>query len=83
MTEKIKAIVHTKPNCPNCERTKHEMDVLGIKYEVRPLTPESITRFKAMGLRAAPVVESTEVIQGQSGKVIWGGYDHMLIESLV
>lgn len=67
-------IVYSKPNCPQCDMTKKELDRLGIKYKVVDLTQdhEALTRLKDLGYRQAPVVEA--------GNYVWSGYKPKLIQ---
>jgi glutaredoxin-like protein NrdH len=69
--------VYSKPNCPQCELTKRDMDILGIEYESVDITQhqEQLQRLTALGYRSAPVVETDHGI--------WSGYDQDKIKSLV
>lgn len=74
MTSEKTVTVYTKLNCPNCELTKQALQILGIEFRTQLLTSEDIQRFKALGLRAAPVVEGRGML--------WGGYDRAKIAAL-
>lgn len=52
--------VWQKPSCVQCDQTKKEFDKRGIIYETRKLTPRAIDRFIALGLMAAPIVETDD-----------------------
>lgn len=58
----MKITVWEKPNCVQCMQTKREFDKLGIQYSVRRLdrSPKAIEKFLAMGLMAAPIVETDD-----------------------
>lgn len=69
--------VYSKPNCPQCELTKRDMDILGIDYQTIDITQhqDQLERLAGMGYRSAPVVETEHAI--------WSGYDQDKIKSLV
>lgn len=69
-------IVHSKPNCVQCDRTKLLMDREGITYEEREITPELAEEFKRQGLMSAPIVKTAE------GEV-WAGLNPDRIKALV
>lgn len=73
----MEVIVYSKPNCPQCDLTKRDMDILGIAYETVDLTQrhDQLERLIGLGHRSAPVVET--------GREIWSGYDQEKIKSLV
>ena len=52
----------TKPNCSQCEATKRQFDKRGIIYQVKRLdkSAKAVERFIAMGLTAAPIVETDD-----------------------
>lgn len=52
--------VWVKPNCAQCEQTKRQFDKRGINYQVKRLdkSPKAVERFLALGLLAAPIVET-------------------------
>lgn len=58
----MKITVWEKPNCVQCMQTKREFDKLGIQYSVRRLdrSPKAVEKFLAMGLMAAPIVETDD-----------------------
>lgn len=58
--EVVKITVWTKPACVQCDQTKKEFDKRGIIYQTRKLTPRAIDRFIALGLMAAPIVETDD-----------------------
>ncbi|MFA7438633.1 glutaredoxin family protein [Castellaniella sp.] len=70
-------IVYSKPDCPQCELTKRDMDILGIEYQTVDITREQagVERLAQLGYRSAPVVEA--------GQDIWSGYDQDKIKGLV
>lgn len=69
--------IYAKPNCPQCELTKRDMDILGLEYRTIDLTQvDSLAaQFAARGFRSAPIVET------DSG--MWSGYDQDKIKALV
>ena len=69
--------VYSKPNCPQCEYTKRDMDILGIRYQTVDLTNDKsqLQRLLQAGYRSAPIVE-TEL-------GAWSGYNQEKIRSLV
>lgn len=76
-TTEMKVTLYTKPNCPQCDLTKRDMDILGIEYETVDLTrhQDQIDRLIGMGHRSAPVIEAEGVT--------WSGYDQDKIKSLI
>lgn len=70
-------IVYSKPDCPQCELTKRDMDILGIDYELIDITQhqDQLARLTSLGFRSAPVVET--------GLETWSGYDRDKIKGLV
>ncbi len=70
-------IVYSKPNCPQCDLTKRDMDILGIEYQTIDISQQhdQLERLTSMGFRSAPVVE-TEVES-------WSGYNQEKIKNLV
>lgn len=70
-------IVYSKPNCPQCEHTKRDMDTLGIAYQAIDLSNDKsqLQRLVQAGYRTAPIVET------QLGA--WSGYDREKIRSLL
>jgi glutaredoxin-like protein NrdH len=69
--------VYSKPNCPQCDLTKRDMDILGIEYEIVDLTQrqDQLERLIGLGHRSAPVVETA--------RETWSGYDQEKIKDLV
>lgn len=69
--------VYSKPNCPQCELTKRDMDILGIEYQTIDITHEAaaLERLTRLGFRSAPVVETEQET--------WSGYDQEKIKGLV
>ena len=69
--------VYSKPDCPQCDLTKRDMDILGIEYETVDITQEqtALERLASLGYRSAPVV--------QTDHETWAGYDQEKIKSLV
>jgi glutaredoxin-like protein NrdH len=51
-----------KPACVQCDQTKREFDKRGIIYRTKRLdkSPKAVERFIAMGLTAAPIVETDD-----------------------
>jgi glutaredoxin-like protein NrdH len=49
-----------KPACSMCDATKRQFDKRGIIYRTKRLdkSPKAVERFLAMGLTAAPIVET-------------------------
>ncbi len=69
--------VYSKPNCPQCDLTKRDMDILGIEYETVDLTQrqDQLERLIELGHRSAPVVETE--------RETWSGYNQEKIKGLV
>ncbi|MGB7482866.1 MAG: glutaredoxin family protein [Castellaniella sp.] len=69
--------VSSKPNCPQCDLTKRDMDILGIEYETVDLTQshDQLERLIGLGHRSAPVVETE--------RETWSGYNQEKIKGLV
>lgn len=69
--------VYSKPNCPQCELTKRDMDILGIEYQTIDISQnqEKLNELVQMGFRSAPVV--------QTDNETWAGYDQARIKNLV
>lgn len=60
-----KFIVHTKPDCPHCDRAKNAIKVKGHEYEERVYsTAEEIEMFKAQGFRSFPMVYHGDTFVG-------------------
>lgn len=55
-------IVYSKPNCPNCDRTKRLLDKHNIPFKVVDLSTdaEALAKVKAAGFMAAPVVTTDD-----------------------
>lgn len=70
-------IVYSKPNCPQCDLTKRDMDILGIEYETIDITQQQdqLDRLIGLGYRTAPVVETDQDI--------WSGYNQDKIKRLI
>lgn len=68
--------VYSKADCPQCDRTRHDLDALGITYHTIDLghDREQLQRLIAAGHRSAPVVET------ESGS--WSGYHPARIRAL-
>lgn len=73
----MEVVVYSKPNCPQCDLTKRDMDILGIEYRVVDISQDSqsLDRLMARGNHAAPVVETP--------LETWSGYNREKIKSLV
>lgn len=69
--------VYTKPACPSCSDTKSLMKKLGIVFNEVDISVDhdARKRVKAMGFRAAPVVETTNSN--------WSGFNETEIRKLV
>ncbi len=69
--------VYSKPNCPQCELTKRDMDILGIQYQTVDISRDEalLDQLISKGFRSAPVVEADDKM--------WSGYDQEKIKSLV
>lgn len=69
--------IYSKPNCPNCDLTKRDMDILGIEYTTIDLTKDTsaLQRLVSQGHRSAPVVEA----YGDT----WSGYNQEKIKGLL
>lgn len=70
-------IVYSKPNCPQCDLTKRDMDILGIEYSTIDITQQQdqLERLISLGHRTAPVVETDQEI--------WSGYKQDKIKHLI
>lgn len=68
--------VYTKPNCPQCSRTKAMLKSKGFDYEeVDVTTNEEIVEYLlSKGFRALPVVETD--------KEMWSGFRYDKIKEL-
>ena len=73
----MSVIVYSKQNCPQCELTKRDMDILGIEYSVVDIEKDTLAMDEliSMGFKSAPVVKA----EGS----FWSGYDQEKIKSLV
>ncbi len=69
--------VYSKPNCPQCDLTKRDMDILGIEYNTIDISQQhdQLERLTSLGFRSAPVVETDAET--------WAGYDQEKIKNLV
>lgn len=69
--------VYSKPNCPQCDLTKRDMDILGIEYKTVDITQQQdqLDRLISLGHRSAPVVETDQEI--------WSGYRQDKIKNLM
>lgn len=69
--------VYSKPNCPQCELTKRDMDILGIEYKTIDISvqQDQLERLAGLGFRTAPVVETD--------RDVWSGYKQDKIKELV
>lgn len=69
--------VYTKPNCPDCEKTKSDMDAQGVAYRVVDMFADKVVlkKIKDMGFRKAPVVMTENGDQ-------WSGYKPEKISNL-
>ncbi len=73
----MQVTIFTKANCPQCERTKTAMDILGIPYRTVDVqqNEREAARLMQAGFRSLPVVEA--------GDTSWCGYDEEKIKRLV
>lgn len=71
----VSAVVYTKSNCINCERTKDMLFNLDAPFETVNLeeNPEAMEKIMAMNFRAAPVV----VTDSDS----WSGFNEQKIRA--
>lgn len=69
--------VYSKPDCPQCEHTKRDMDILGITYQSIDLSNDQtqLQRLVQAGYRTAPIVETD--------LGAWSGYNREKIRDLV
>lgn len=69
--------VYSKPNCPQCDLTKRDMDILGIEYNTIDISQQhdQLERLSNLGFRSAPVVETDAET--------WAGYNQEKIKNLV
>lgn len=72
----MKITVYTKPNCPQCSRTKAMLKSKGFSYEeVDVTTNEEIVEYLlSKGFRSLPVVETD--------KEMWSGFRYDKIKEL-
>lgn len=72
----MKITVYTKPNCPQCSRTKAMLKSKGIDYEeVDVTTNEEIVEYLlSKGFQALPVVETDNEM--------WSGFNFNKIKGL-
>ena len=68
--------VYSKPDCPQCEHTKRDLDTLGISYQSVDLSNDQtqLQRLIQAGYRSAPIVETD--------RDAWSGYNREKIRSL-
>lgn len=73
----MKVTVYSKPNCPQCDHTKRDMEILGIEYNTVDLSSnhDELRRLVGMGFRSAPIVET------EHGS--WAGYNQERIKGLM
>lgn len=73
----MKVTVYSKPNCPQCEFTKRDMEILGIEYTTVDLShnQDELRRLVGLGFRSAPIVET------EHGS--WAGYNQERIKGLM
>lgn len=62
--------VFTKPQCPQCDMTKRQLEKLGVEHTAVDVTadPEAYAYVKSLGYNQAPVV-----VVGD-GEDHWGGF---------
>lgn len=70
-------IVYSKPNCPQCDLTKRDLDILGIEYKTIDVSQDkdALESIRAMNFRSVPVV----VTKTDN----WAGYNQEKIKSLL
>lgn len=73
----VTVTVFSKANCPQCDMTKRDMDILGISYTIVDIThdDEARERFASQGFRSAPVVQAADLT--------WCGYQPERIKALL
>lgn len=73
----MEIVIYTRANCPQCELTKRDFDILGIPYKTKDITQDETEqkRLIELGFRSMPVVEANDYA--------WGGYDQEKIKALV
>ncbi len=69
--------VYSKPDCPQCESTCRDMEILGIEYVAVDLMQDrdALQRLIGLGFRSAPIVETE--------RGTWSGYDRERIKALL
>ncbi|HRP87903.1 MAG: glutaredoxin family protein [Xanthomonadaceae bacterium] len=69
--------VYSKPDCPQCDSTRRDLEILGIEYALVDLMQDraALQRLVGMGYRSAPVVETD--------RGSWSGYDRERIKALL
>lgn len=69
--------VYSKPDCPQCDSTRRDLEILGIEYALVDLMQDrdALARLVAQGYRSAPVVETD--------RGSWSGYDRERIRTLL
>lgn len=72
----MKITVWTLPNCVQCQQTKKQFDLMGIRYveELLDSNPFKLDEFRAKGLLTAPIVETDTKV--------WAGFRLDKIRSL-
>ncbi len=73
----MSVIVYSKPDCPQCDSTKRDLEILGIDYTAVDLMQDrgALQRLLGLGFRSVPVVETA------NGS--WSGYDRDRIKALL
>ena len=61
--------VYSKPDCPQCESTRRDLEILGIEYALVDLMQDraALQRLVGLGYRSAPVVESNRFSRINTG----------------
>jgi glutaredoxin-like protein NrdH len=69
--------IYTVPDCVQCEMTKKQFDLHGVKYTAINLssTPEALADIEHLGYASAPVIVA--------GEVSWSGFKYDRINGLV
>ena len=69
--------VYSKPDCPQCDSTRRDLEILGIEYALVDLMQDrdALARLVAQGYRSAPVVETD--------RGSWSGYDRERLRALL
>lgn len=69
--------VYSKPDCPQCDLTKRDLEILGIPFDLVDISQDEgmLNKIRELGFRSAPVVETDQDA--------WSGYNQEKIKSLL